>query len=208
MRVLAIGAHYDDLELGCGGTLARHVMDGDHVWGFIATESGYADSKGTVIRGNEEAHNEGKQASEIIGYELIKGDIPTFNVEAGERIQGQIIAIIESIDPDIVYTHWLHDVHHDHRNLSIATLHCTKHVNRVLMYRSNWYQSAIQFKENFFVDISKTWELKKKALQTYAGEMDRTRNVWLDYFRRQAENYGAQCGVKYAECFEVVKWMR
>lgn len=208
MRILAIGAHYDDLELGCGGTLARHVRDGDQVWGFIATESGYSDSGGKRIRGNDEACYEGRMAAGIIGYELISGDIPTFEIEPGERIQRKLLDIIESKKIDTIYTHWLYDVHHDHRNLAAATMHCAKHINRILMYRSNWYQSDISFREDFMVDISSTWVLKEKALRVYMGEMERTGNTWLDYFKRQAQNLGMQCGVGFAECFQVVKWMR
>ena len=45
MNVLAIGAHFDDVELGCGGTIARHAMEGDNVDIFVATVSGFADHK-------------------------------------------------------------------------------------------------------------------------------------------------------------------
>lgn len=207
MNVLAIGAHFDDLELGCGGTLVRHLRNGDQVFGYIASDSGYSSPDGTEIRGNEEACCEGKRAADIIGYELIQGNIPTFKIEPDEQLQGVLLNVIESNHIDTVYMHWIYDVHHDHRNLAIATLHCTKHIGRVLMYRSNWYQSDIPFREDFYVDITEAWEIKEKAMMAYAGEMQRTGNLWLDYFKKQAESFGTQCGVKYAECFQVVKWM-
>ncbi len=208
MRVLAIGAHFDDLELGCGGTLARHVLDGDSVWGFIATESGYADASGNVIRDVSRAKAEATRAAAIIGYELLMGGIPTFEVEFGEEIHKKLIRIIESKQIDTIYTHWSHDVHHDHRNLALSTMHCSRHLKRVLMYRSNWYESDAPFCENFYTDISQTWEIKERAMRVYETEMERTGNGWLEYFKRQAELAGMRCGVKCAEGFQTVKWVR
>ena len=74
------------------------------------------------------------------------------------------------------------------------------------MYRSNWYQTDQSFDETFFVDISDTWNIKEKAIREYAGELGRTGDTWIRYFKNQAQNYGIQCGAEYAECFEVVKW--
>lgn len=207
MNVLAIGAHYDDLELGCGGTLAKHCLNGDRVMGYIATTSGYSSEEGKVIRGDEEAYLEGKKASEIIGYKLIRGSIPTFEIQADENLQSELLRLIDDYDIDIIYTHWNHDVHHDHRNLALATLHSAKHVKRFLMYRSNWYQSDVQFRDDFYVDISDTWEIKKKALSVYSGEMNRTGNQWMEYFKNCAENAGMQCGVRYAESFQLIRWL-
>ena len=67
MNVLAIGAHFDDLELGCGGALARHVLRKDRVTGFVATASGYSDAGGKAVRENEAAKAEAFEASKIIG---------------------------------------------------------------------------------------------------------------------------------------------
>lgn len=50
MNVLAVGAHFDDLELGCGGSLARHVRKGDRVIGFVATTSDYGKLDGSELR--------------------------------------------------------------------------------------------------------------------------------------------------------------
>lgn len=208
MRVLAIGAHFDDLELGCGGTLARHIMEGDTVLGFIATESGYADSNGVMVRDGFCASREAEQAASILGYEVLTGNFPTFGVEFEEELNKMLVKIIASRKVDTIYTHWNHDVHHDHRNLALATLHCARHVNRILMYRSNWYESDIPFQENFYVDISQTWTMKEQAIRVYRTEMERTGNLWIEYFRRQAENCGIKCGVKYAEGFQLVRWIQ
>ena len=75
MNVLAIGAHFDDVELGCGGTLARHVHNGDDVYVYIATVSGFTNQYNEAVRSNEIARREGEAAMRILGVkELICGN--------------------------------------------------------------------------------------------------------------------------------------
>lgn len=207
MNILAIGAHFDDLELGCGGALARHSKNGDKVIGFIATDSGFSNTDGIQLRNSENALQEAKVASRIVGYDLFLGGFPTFQLEYGEQIHSRLIKLIEEKHIDIIYTHWINDVHHDHRNLSLATLHASRHVNRVLMYRSNWYISETDFHENFYVDITDTWAIKEKAIKAYQSEMKRIGEKWITYLRQEAINNGLKIGVKYAEAFQVVKWL-
>ncbi len=208
MRVLAIGAHFDDLELGCGGTLARHVDEGDEVIGLIVSSSEYSNLDGKVLRSGEIAEKEGEEASKIIGYKLYTGNVPTYMIEPQEEIHKKLLEIIESNKIDTIYTHWDGDVHHDHRNLAIATLHVSKHVNRVLMYSSNWYDSSVTFQVNYYVDISETWDRKEQAIRCYTSEMNRVGDSWILYFKNQSLNYGFKNNVKYAEGFKVVKWFR
>ena len=207
MNILAIGDHFDNLELGCGGSLAKHCRNGDHVVGFVATNSEFSAQNGKTLRNKDIAKSEAIEASNIIGYRLLMGDISTFYVESNECIHVKILELIEQYEPALIYTHWNHDVHHDHRNLSVATLHVARHVPRILMYRSNWYPSDVPFYENFFVDISDTWDLKERAICAYKSEIERTKGKWIDYFRREAENHGLEIGRKYVEAFQVVRWL-
>lgn len=206
MNVLAIGAHFDDLELGCGGALAKHCQNGDKVIGFVATDSGFSNLEGVQLRKNEIALMEAETASRIIGYELVLGGISTFYLEYGEQIHCKLLKLIEENHIEMIYTHWVYDVHHDHRNLALATLHVARHVNRILMYRSNWYSSEKEFCENFFIDITETWAAKEKAIRAYQSEMDRTGEAWLTYFKQEAVNNGLKIGTAYAEVFQVVRW--
>ncbi len=58
MNILGIGAHFDDLELGCGGTLIKHVEQGDNVTMLVITDSSYKDPSGNVIRDKDVAYKE------------------------------------------------------------------------------------------------------------------------------------------------------
>ncbi len=207
MNILAVGAHFDDIELGCGGTLAKHVKAGDNVIVFIATDSQFRNRSGEILRDGKTALEEAKEAASIIGYKLVLGGIPTFELEYGEAVHAKLLQIIEENKIELIYTHWCHDVHHDHRNLSYCTMHVSRHVNKLLMYRSNWYVSEKEFCGNFFVDITETWETKERAVKSYKTEMGRTGGSWLTWFRQDAVNNGLKMGVEYAEIFQLVKWL-
>ncbi len=207
MNVLAVGAHFDDVELGCSGTLAKHVQSGDQVTIYVATDSQYSNGEGQLIRSGETARAEGKKAASIIGAELVCGKCNSLFLEFVEQTNVELIRLIEDKKIDMIYTHWVDDIQHDHINLAKAAIHAGRHVPRILMYRSNWYVSAGNFRENYFVDISNTWEIKEKAILAHQSEFGRVGSKWVDYFKRDALNKGLIAGVEYAEAFELVKWL-
>jgi len=208
MNVLAIGAHFDDVELGCGGALARHAKLGDDVFVYVATVSGFANQYNVNVRSNEIALAEAQQAMRILGAkELICGKFKTLEVEFVDALNIEILRIVDEKKMDRVYTHWTGDVHHDHQAVARASLHGCRHVSHLLMYRSNWYHSTYEFRGNFYVDITDSWSAKQKAIEAHVSEVERTGRKWIEFFRNEAANAGQRIGVKYAEVFEVVKWL-
>lgn len=207
MNVLAVGAHFDDVELGCAGSLAKHVRQGDRVYIYVATDSGYVNAEGKVIREATVARQEGEAAAKIIGAELICGGCKSLFLEFEEKVNADLIGIIEDKQVGLIYTHWMWDIQHDHCNLARAVLHAGRHVPRILLYRSNWYISVEAFSPNFFVDISDTWSIKEQAILAHNSECCRTGNKWVDYFKRESMNNGLIAGVEFAEAFEAVKWI-
>lgn len=208
MNVLAIGAHFDDVELGCGGTLARHAQRRDNVYVYVATVSGFANHRHEIVRTNDTALAEAREAMRVLGVrDLICGNFQTLNVEFTDALNAEIIRIVEEHDIELVYAHWAGDIHHDHQAVGKASLHSCRHVPRLLMYRSNWYHSTQDFRGNFYVDIADYWETKEKAIRAHASEMGRIGEKWIGFFKNESENAGQRIGVKYAEVFEVVKWL-
>jgi LmbE family N-acetylglucosaminyl deacetylase len=208
MNILAIGAHFDDVELGCGGALAKHAAAGDNVYVYVATLSGFTNQKHETVRSSETALAEARAAMEILGVkELICGKFETLKVEFVDDLNIDIIRIVEDKKIDKVYTHWSGDIHHDHQAVARASLHSCRHVKRMLMYRSNWYHSTLEFRGNFYIDVTDFWEKKVKAIHAHASEMDRTGEKWIGFFKNEAENAGQRIGVSYAEVYEVVKWL-
>ena len=208
MNVLAIGAHFDDVELGCGGSLAKHASNGDRVFVYVATVSGFANQYNETVRGSESAKKEAEAAMKVLGVEeMICGGFKTLEVEFVDPLNIDILKIVDKFGIEQVYSHWTGDIHHDHQALARASLHSCRHVPRLLMYRSNWYHSTIDFRGNFYVDIADYWETKERAIRAHTSEMQRTGEKWIEFFRNEAANAGQRIGVKFAEVFEVVKWL-
>jgi len=208
MNVLAIGAHFDDVELGCGGALARHARAGDKVYVYVATVSGFSNAYDQSVRSSAVALREARQAMKTLGVkQLFCGRFKTLRIEFAEELNVEILRIVEERKIELVYTHWVNDIHHDHQAVARASLHSCRHVPRLLMYRSNWYHAAVEFKGNFYTDITDTWPAKERAIRAHASELKRTGERWLGFFRNEAQNAGQRIGVKYAEVFEVVKWL-
>lgn len=205
--ILAIGAHFDDVEIGCSGSLLAWKRQGHRLALFVATDSGYRDPAGNVIRAAEDARAEGMAAAQLLGAELYTGDEPTFRVRSDEPFHAKLLTILLRVKPDIVLTHWVGDPHHDHREVALATLHCARRVPRLLAYRSNWDPSATTFEPRFFVDIEETLEQKVALVRMHGGEFARTGGRWEEQVRAQARVDGVRAGVAAAEAFEAVRWL-
>ncbi len=208
MNVLAIGAHFDDVELGCGGTIASHVRTGDNVAVYVATVSSYSNQYNLEVRTKEIALAEARAAMKVLGVnDLICGRFKTLEIEFVDLVNIEILQIVEERKIDLVLSHWPGDIHHDHQAVARAAIHSCRHVPRQLLYRSNWYHSTTDFRGNFYVDITDTWDLKQRAIEAHVSEFERTGRRWSAFFRNEAENAGQRIGVRYAEVFEVLKWI-
>jgi len=205
-NVLAIGAHFDDIELGCGGTVARHVANGDNVIMLVLTDSAYLNYDGTMIRTKEVAQQEGDNAAKILGVKkLISAGLETKTLQYGYELIELMNKIIDENSIDIVYSHWDKDVHQDHSAIGKATFNAARHVKNVLMYRSNWYHTSTEFKGNYYSDISDFIEIKINSVKAHVNEYEKFGQGWVDFFVNENANAGKKIGCKYAEQFEIVK---
>ncbi|MGO7162445.1 PIG-L deacetylase family protein [Rhizobium johnstonii] len=189
--------------------MARHAANGDTVYVYVATVSGFSNQYDQSVRSSQVARAEADAAMEILGVQkMFCGEFKTLQIEFVDPLNIEILKLVQDLKIDMVYTHWVGDIHHDHLALSRASLHSCRHVPRLLMYRSNWYHSTVDFRGNFYVDITSHWDQKEKAILAHESEMERTGRKWVSFFRNEAENAGQRIGVKYAEVFEVVKWLQ
>ena len=208
-NVLAIGAHFDDIELGAGGTIARHVAEGDNVTMMVLTNSAYYNYDGTLERSVEVARQEGEVASKILGVnDLISIGLETKTLKYGFELIESLNEVVDKNNIDCIYTHWDKDVHQDHSNIGRATLNAGRHINNILMYRSNWYYTTSEFRGNYFVDITDYIATKIRAVKAHKNEYKKYGQGWIDFFVNENANAGKKIGVRYAEVFEVVKLMR
>ncbi|MBF0244659.1 MAG: PIG-L family deacetylase [Planctomycetes bacterium] len=207
MTILAIGAHFDDIEIGCGGTLAKHLAQGDRVLACVVTNSKYTDYNGGLMRSAEIALAEGREAARVLGYQLICLDYNCKCVNYGFELIEAINKLVDENKVDTVYTHWDGDVHQDHSAVSLSTIAGARKVHRLLMYQSNLYFSSQPFHANHFSDISDFIDIKMEAIRAHKTEVKKFGQGWLDFWKNEAHNNGKKFGVAYAEAFRAIKYL-
>lgn len=198
MKVLVFGSHPDDMEIGMGGTIAKHVSVGDHVVMVV----------GTVPSQPERRKAEARRGAEILGGELRFLEIESEEFVYDRRLVGQVDRLLKEIDPDLIYTHWDQDSHQDHNNLSRGVISASRK-NRcsLLMYEQTIPGGIVPggFKAQSFVDISDFIDRKIESIRAHESQHDVNGDLWLQGVRGRASYRGFQINVAYAEAFEVVK---
>jgi LmbE family N-acetylglucosaminyl deacetylase len=209
LRVLAVGAHPDDLELGCGGTLALYKKKGHEVYVLVLTR-GEASGDPTVRQA------ECEQAAKTIGADKVFfGSLHDTKVTEGIETIMEIENVINSVKPDIVFSPSPRDQHQDHRNTGLACLSAARNVQRVLLFES---PAALRdFLPQIFVNIDSTLNIKLKALEAYASQSSKrpfsNHNSHSESARvvHASEGLalfrGFQAGVSVAEAFEIGKFL-
>lgn len=205
MKVLAIGAHFDDVEIGCGGTLLNHKNHGDEIHILVVTDSGYESRTKQVSRTPGEAKREGACSAQYLGAHLVSCNKKAVVLVPTEKLVLEIEHIVNTIKPDIVYTHRDSDIHADHAAVGYVSLRACRHCDTVLQYRSNWYIMDNSHDDNYYVDISPVIGDKVTLLNFFASEMNGTRGSWIDFVKKQNSAAGARVNVAYAETFHLVK---
>lgn len=220
-QVLVIAPHPDDETLGCGGTLLRHVLEGDAVHWLIMTgmPEGGPYSRETIAQRQQEI----QAAGEAYGFTGIhRLDLPTCELDRigkGDLI-GHVGEIFKQVNPETVYLPFPGDAHSDHRASFEAALACCKwfrypSVKRVLAYETlSETQFGIDpttapFQPNVFVDIGPFLERKLEIMRIFASELGRfpfPRSV--EALRAQATLHGSTAGRKAAEAFMLIKEVR
>jgi len=209
MNVLVVGSHHDDIELGCGGTVARLTSEGHAVYGVVLTNSETHYDLKNIHRTKEQAITEAQKAASIIGLTLSELDYPqvdngtlVYDVNLMRKLEEFMVA--RKIE--LVFTHWQYDMNTDHEAAAKITMVASRHVPSVLMYRSNWYQPDRAFNGIFYVDISKTIEKKIKSLESYSVEITNRSHEWIDSFIDHNRSFGFSIGAQYAEVFEPMRF--
>lgn len=207
-NVLAIGAHADDIELGCGGTIALHSKRGDNVYLLIMAESYWTNYDGTVFRKKEEGEIEEQEGARIMGGKLINLGYETKKVPFSNESIEAINKIIDDFEINTIYTHWCHDTHQDHIRTTQSVLSAARYVKNILMYETEYPggRSYLGFRNQYYVDISDTFDIKMKALSMHKSQVKKYgENIFLRAVEARTRHRGYEIGVNYAECFEVIR---
>lgn len=205
MRVLAIGAHFDDVELGCGGTLLKHKSKGDDLYIVVVTHSGYESPTKKMTRTREQAMSEGEKSARILGAHLVCCEKEPLVLTPTESLVLDIEDIVNTIQPDRVYTHQANDSHADHAAVGYISMRACRKCSEVLMYRSNWYIMDNGGHDNYYVDISDFLEQKMALIGLFESEMKHINFSWIDFVKQQNSAAGLKVNVPYAETFHIMK---
>jgi len=202
MNILAIGAHPDDIEFGCGGALMRYVQKGHKVSLLVLTSGGI----GGVP---EKRRCEQERAARYMkARKVFWGDFLDTEVPRDRSVITLMEATIKKVKPQLVFFNYLGDVHQDHRALARAALSASRYIQEVLYYE---VPSTQGFEPDVFVDISRVMEKKLKLLKIHCSQMHRTRvkNLSiLESAKSCAIFRGYQGRVKYAEGFKALRILK
>jgi LmbE family N-acetylglucosaminyl deacetylase len=198
-RVLAVGAHPDDVELGCGGTLLAHAAAGDAVAVLVMTGGengpagvGAADEQARLRRREQEA------AARVLGARLLWGGLTDCQVAADAAAVAVVERATAAVDADVVYVHAPEDSHQDHRAVAAVTVSAARKLSRVVHYQS---PSSLAFSPSVFVDVTGFLSGKLAALRQHASQVAESAMVEPDAVVAAARYWGAQARVGYAEAF-------
>jgi len=194
-RVLAVGAHPDDVEIGAGGTLAAHHAAGDVL--TILTLSGGAVGGDTAAR-----RAESQAAADVVAARLVHLNFPDTHLDPAAGIITAIEQLIREIDPQVIYTHSIHDRHQDHRATHEAVQVAARPVPEVMCFQSP--SATVEFQPHRFINIADHLETKLQMLAAFASQSHR------DYMAEDVvvatARYWSRFGTAtLAEPFEVVR---
>jgi len=196
MNILAVGAHPDDIEVGCGGTLIKYAQRGHNIFLLLI-------SKGEMGGDAEVRFKEQMKAAEIIGARDVfwGGITDTELLNRGNEIIHTVERYIQEIQPSFIFVNFFDDTHQDHRTVNRSVLSAARYVRNVMFYE---VPTTNNFTPNVFVDIGSVLDLKLEALKAHASQVMKT-NIEdlsiMDIARSSAHFRGVQGRVPLAEGF-------
>jgi two-component system response regulator HydG len=194
--VLAIGAHPDDVEIGAGGTLAAHHQLGHEV--AILTLS-----RGAQGGPERDRASESRAAARILGAELHLQDLEDTRISESDPTIRIISRVVAQIQPTMIYTHSIHDVHQDHRNTHRAVMVAARQVGRVFCFQSP--SATVDFRPTRFVSIEAELEAKLRAIEAFGSQVTQRAYLEPDLISATARYWSRFGEGRYAEAFEVIR---
>lgn len=195
MNILALGAHPDDIEIGCAGTLINCVKQSHEVYLGILTD-------GSAGGDLEVRRREQEESARIIGAKKVFwGPYEDTKLMVSRESIEVIDAWINEIKPTYVLVNFSNDNHQDHRNLTRIAIAATRQIKNVLFYE---VPSSTEFFPVLFYDINPVLDLKIEALKAHASQVTQTyveHVSILDVAKASAHFRGVQGKLKFAEGF-------
>lgn len=199
MNILAIGAHPDDIELGCGGLLIKSAREGHNVYMYSLTRGGASGNP------NQRSDELSRSARFINAKHLWIDNFEDSKLSVTNDLINHIEHFINKANPDLILTHSYGDVHHDHRAIALATMEAARFNSNVLSYEIPLTRS---FDPKVFVDISEVVNEKVELIEIFWSQQSKLylkANAIKGLAEYRALQSRLNTGIKYVEAFEVLK---
>jgi LmbE family N-acetylglucosaminyl deacetylase len=202
LQVVCVGAHPDDPESGCGGTLAVYAAQGHRVTIVYLTRG----ERGIVGKSEAEAAAirtaEAEAACQVLGAKpLFAGQIDGATELTRPRVDA-MTALLGAEAPDVVFAHWPIDTHLDHEVASVLTIRVYLASQRrfpLYLFEVNTGSQTVGFAPAQYVDIGQAREKKKTAL--FAHKSQRGENIYREHHEVMESFRGREAPVTAAEAF-------
>lgn len=202
---LILAPHTDDGEFGCGGTIAKLIGNGVRVIyvAFSAAEQSVLPHLPKDI-----LRHEVKRATSVLGIEDQDCVVLDFEVrkfpEMRQKILDSMIELNQRYQPELIFLPSMNDTHQDHNVIAEEGFRAFKR-KTMLGYEVPW--NNLDFRTSCFSGLEEAHlNAKISALNEYQSQMHRT-YANTEFIKSLAVTRGVQIGKKYAECFEVIRWV-
>jgi LmbE family N-acetylglucosaminyl deacetylase len=196
--ILAVGAHPDDIELGCGGTIRAASKLGKKVIAVFM-------SKGEHSGDPEIRPKESTEALKMLGVkEVYFGDFPDTEIPCNHQAIDFLEAFYIAHKPETILTHTVNDIHQDHRQVGWVSVSAFRNAPQLLAYETPRVTPA--FSPTYFVDISNCVNDKWNALKCHLSQKTK-RYITYESMINLASFRGSQVSLSAAEAFEVVRFV-
>lgn len=207
-KILMVGAHFDDVELGAGGTAARLVEEGKKVYKLTLTDNVTHFEAMHIDVAYESSRIQSANACKILGVNEIDDFLPAActKLEYSSEIMQKVESYILKLNIDTVFMHFNADMNTDHVAASRICLTAARHCKNIIQFQSNGYVLENVYYPTYFVDVTSCIEKKRKALACYGKEHNRFGNLF-DVCIDRNRVWGFSNRVKYAEGFNIIKML-
>ncbi|RMF60402.1 MAG: PIG-L family deacetylase [Calditrichaeota bacterium] len=205
--ILILGPHTDDGEFGCGGSIAKFVEEGKDVYyaTFSIAEESVPEGlpKDILLTEVKKASRElGIKKENLINFRYRVRHFPQFR----QDILEDLVKLRKELQPDLVFLPSNDDVHQDHQTIYEEGLRAFK-FTRILGYEMPWNNLTVTTNAFIFLE-DRHIERKIAAIGCYESQVNAGRRYANEEFIRSlARTRGVQCGVHYAEAFQIIRWL-
>ena len=207
MNILAIGAHWDDIELGCGLTLKKLNEKGHNIFSSVICSSQYGSDENEGMT-ESEALESGLKSFKLMGATYVSTEKePNSKLVYNKNIMQILEKVVNDKNIDTVFTHWYGDLNTDHKATWDISRTAFRNVKNFFMYQSNSYGDNVNiFKPNFYSTFNKEeYYFKEKLLSQYLTEWNRRKSRWTREIFERERYWGNVSNSEYAEGFQIGK---